>query len=509
MVPAISNATVKAQQASRTGAWPFTDALKVLLQLGQQLEIPAEQEPATEHKSPSKKPDIKEEEHQKPDSADQTASVIPVPITASVSAADTPEARLSSEPAILGNTDQCPSGLVPNDGKSPTPESREQVTSNGGTRANPKEATTDANVVAAGSVNNERGEGKDVEQPVVWVSSVDAEPGSVVSGEVTTNAAPPSLLVGAAARQSSTLPMLGTKPDAPNEAEKSAKHPTDPADANPKPVPAVSTGVLAKLQFSVRDPKSTKEDSLPAKVRPESPREPAPDTLEVGPGSRHDSESKQTETATIQALDSAPANSEKPAKSEIPVVAQPSLISNAPATEAGRFPVGAEMPVHISTSNDAIASGSKQTPDPILHTREILPSAVNEFRAEPGAMHLVSRLDHQELRFGWNNQDFGRIEVRTTLSHDRVDATVSVPNAQLRDSLRAELGSLDRALASHSLELSQFSTFDNSSSPDNHRETQPQEQTIPGWKVKDENSAPSLRARTGVRDQTGLLDLHA
>ncbi|MDT8066846.1 MAG: hypothetical protein ROO76_01635 [Terriglobia bacterium] len=75
----------------------------------------------------------------------------------------------------------------------------------------------------------------------------------------------------------------------------------------------------------------------------------------------------------------------------------------------------------------------------------------------PGASQMLSRLSHQEMRFGWDTPDFGRVEIRAMVDHDRVGAVVSA-DARLCDSLHADLASLSRSLANQSLELAHFQT---------------------------------------------------
>jgi hypothetical protein len=87
----------------------------------------------------------------------------------------------------------------------------------------------------------------------------------------------------------------------------------------------------------------------------------------------------------------------------------------------------------------------------------------------PGSIHLLARVERQEMHFGWNTPEFGHIELHTTIEHDRVGAVVAVPDAGLRDSLQSDLDSLTRALAEHSLELGQFQASDSGANPESRR----------------------------------------
>jgi hypothetical protein len=119
-------------------------------------------------------------------------------------------------------------------------------------------------------------------------------------------------------------------------------------------------------------------------------------------------------------------------------------------------PVGSPLPVP--------AEAKSPLPEPTTPAnspdRAKLPEVQLNDPPVPGAVHLLSQPAHQEMKFSWNTPDFGHIEIRTTVDHDRVGALVAAPDATLRESLRSELDSLTRALGQHSLELGDFHTSD-------------------------------------------------
>jgi hypothetical protein len=176
----------------------------------------------------------------------------------------------------------------------------------------------------------------------------------------------------------------------------------------------------------------------------------------------------------------------------------------------------------LKTTSDAI-DGSRPVLFPLIHPPDedsgpLKPAVLSELRqlhwiATPdtgpsvGAAHMIARLEHQELQFGWDSPGFGRIEVRTMVDQNRVAATVSVPDNQLRDLLNSDLGSLHNALAAHSLQLSHFSA-ETGTSRDSMRGPHPMVGAT-GWKTE-VTSAPRQEIRSEfLPTHVGFIDLRA
>jgi flagellar hook-length control protein FliK len=60
------------------------------------------------------------------------------------------------------------------------------------------------------------------------------------------------------------------------------------------------------------------------------------------------------------------------------------------------------------------------------------------------------------MHVGIKTVDFGTIEVHTSLSQDRVGASLSTSHAELRSAMEAELPSLQQAISRHHLQLDAF-----------------------------------------------------
>ena len=126
----------------------------------------------------------------------------------------------------------------------------------------------------------------------------------------------------------------------------------------------------------------------------------------------------------------------------------------------------------------------------------------------PGGNNLLLRLERQEMRFGWNTPEFGHVEVRATVEHDRIGAVVAA-DSRLCDSLQSDLGSLSRALSSHSLELSYFQT--SNSGPHGNAERD-HSREFPGDTPAagdDFRAQPEKIHRTDSTLHSGALDLRA
>lgn len=285
---------------------------------------------------------------------------------------------------------------------------------------------------------------------------------------------------------------------APSNANEVTQPPAKHQSSEPGPSPGNQFSKSAVLTARPETPREPVPEPPLGELR-NSPHRPAPKDGEMPP----DVEGDLAPEKTLKSIDAqlVSAQSEQPTArvqtvNDRIVEPSPTIITNHLSSESGSTLLKQNDPAPNGTARPSI--------------QEPLSLQFNDLRSEPGAVHLVSKLEHQELRFGWNSQDFGRIEVRTTLEHDRVGAIVSVPDAHLRDSLQAEIGSLNRALASHSLELSQFSAFDSSTPRDANREQDSQSQTgSPNWNAKGRNQASSLTSKNVIRAHAGLLDLRA
>jgi hypothetical protein len=291
-------------------------------------------------------------------------------------------------------------------------------------------------------------------------------------------------------------------------------------DTDPAPEPSDTNEVAqiahSKIQFSTADPDLKDEGSKTAvlKPQPETPREAVPEPPPGDlPASTHRPTPKDGNLPVYVDRDPAPGKTVKFIDAQlINAQSQQATAHHQPANDRTVEPAPTIFASHVPSES---GSSSLKQNDPAQSEtaqprQEPLSPQLDDLRSEPGAIHLVSKLERQELRFGWNSKEFGRIEVRTILEHDRVGAVVSVPDAHLRDSLQAEIGSLNRALAGHSLELSQFSAFDSSTSRDANREPYSQPQTgTPIWNASERNQASSLASKNVNRAHAGLLDLRA
>ena len=284
---------------------------------------------------------------------------------------------------------------------------------------------------------------------------------------------------------------------------------------------------MRKHRASPEAPAKNADESHPARIQ-FSVREPAPDR-EGGPSLAQGFQGEPARKPAVGALgDDAPRqphaaqpseHRDKPAQKETALV-----IEEPVPTKAIEQPIPVPVP-RASEQHSPGALAQPLTPAPAsvhavdvpaqsrlreqqLPSQSTVPADSNLPRIEPGSAQLVNRLEHQELRFGWNTQDFGRIEIRTVLEHNRVDASVSVSNPHLRDSLQAEIGTLNRALADHSLELSRFSAFDSACRDSGRQHAQPQGVASLSWSGTQKEPALVFTSAT-TRSHSGLLDLHA
>ena len=106
-------------------------------------------------------------------------------------------------------------------------------------------------------------------------------------------------------------------------------------------------------------------------------------------------------------------------------------------------------------------------------------------------------IDRVKMHVAVNSADFGPIEVHTSLSQDRVGASISTGHADLREAMKAEMPSLNRAIEGHQLRLDHFDVGTrgggqggNASADHHQRSSEDSRFSSDPLRVKDVASAP-------------------
>ncbi len=82
---------------------------------------------------------------------------------------------------------------------------------------------------------------------------------------------------------------------------------------------------------------------------------------------------------------------------------------------------------------------------------------------------VLERMGQSEIRVGLNTADFGNLELHTSVSQDRVAATLATSHGELRAALAAEMPSLEHAMSQHQLTLDRFHLDTRSGAQDGNR----------------------------------------
>jgi hypothetical protein len=118
----------------------------------------------------------------------------------------------------------------------------------------------------------------------------------------------------------------------------------------------------------------------------------------------------------------------------------------------------ANQAIHLATPGDLTKQHAAQEATQTNLTRDTIQPRLQETAAaiatpEAGVMlhsaKLLERMGQSEVRLGIQAGEFGNIDIRTSMSHDRVTAEISVEHADLGRALAAELPSLQNKLAEH------------------------------------------------------------
>ena len=84
------------------------------------------------------------------------------------------------------------------------------------------------------------------------------------------------------------------------------------------------------------------------------------------------------------------------------------------------------------------------------------PSPAENVQAAPVVIQsarVLERMGQSEMRLGLNSNNFGSIELHTSVNQDRVGASIATSHEELRAAMMAEMPSLERAIAQHQLRL--------------------------------------------------------
>ena len=99
---------------------------------------------------------------------------------------------------------------------------------------------------------------------------------------------------------------------------------------------------------------------------------------------------------------------------------------------------------------------SATSPDATTPASAEMESAQVPFVPAVQSARLLDRIGHSEIHVGLTSRDFGTIDLRTSLSQDKVGANIATGHPNLRSAIQAEIPSLQQALEGHHLRLDAF-----------------------------------------------------
>jgi flagellar hook-length control protein FliK len=132
------------------------------------------------------------------------------------------------------------------------------------------------------------------------------------------------------------------------------------------------------------------------------------------------------------------ANQPAAASGHIDQPAAPSAAPPVPLVEGRQAP----PPRGTGSNGNQAPAASENIP------REAVPTPVAVQSAR-----VLERMGQTEMRVGMNTADFGNVELRASVSQDRVGASVTTAHLDLRAALMAEMPSLEHSMEQHQLRL--------------------------------------------------------
>jgi len=119
--------------------------------------------------------------------------------------------------------------------------------------------------------------------------------------------------------------------------------------------------------------------------------------------------------------------------------------------------------------------------------------------------HVLERMGRSEMRVDVNMADFGNIQLRASVSQDRVGASISTTHIDLRTAMMAEAPSLQQALEQHHLQLGQLDLGAQAGGRQGSGTAQQQPRPQPGWQPGFQSPPPGDTAQTQDSPAPSLL----
>ena len=237
---------------------------------------------------------------------------------------------------------------------------------------------------------------------------------------------------------------------APSEAPAQAAPAADAADSAPAaladPLPADAAPLNPVAPGNAKASENVKagpESAAPARV---SRRTGDSQAKPSSPPAASDSANESQHPSSSLTLESAATS---PDKAQAPAAASPHPDQPAAVVAAQPAPLGEsrQAPAHRDAA-------SNDTPAPAAAAN--LPRPADSAAPAPVAVQsarVLERMGQTEMRVGVNTADFGNLELRASVSQDRVGASIATAHADLRAAMMAEMTSLEHSMEQHQLRL--------------------------------------------------------
>jgi len=183
---------------------------------------------------------------------------------------------------------------------------------------------------------------------------------------------------------------------------------------------------------------SRKTGDSQAKLSPPAAASDSSDETQPPPFSTQGSAMASPDKAQPPAAASNHANQPAAASGHIDQPAAPSAAPPVPLVEGRQAP----PPRGTGSNGNQAPAASENIP------REAVPTPVAVQSAR-----VLERMGQTEMRVGMNTADFGNVELRASVSQDRVGASVTTAHLDLRAALMAEMPSLEHSMEQHQLRL--------------------------------------------------------
>lgn len=359
------------------------------------------------------------------------------------------------------------SPLRPLPGTSAPPATAEGLSalSGGSTAAQGKQASATQATCAAGEKQTATAAPQQPSWPGVWAEGCSVSP--TVESAAAARTAPDQPAQAAPAKGANDAASLAAATTGKAAGEAAAAPAASQTPASVAATPSAASALLVSVTTEAQKPAAeapekgaSRVETAPAELKPSSPQDPVAVTAAGGAGQGAKAADNQQPKPPQAPSGGSGQNPRSPVAADgaAAAVQSPAPGPAGPHPAPGPTPPAAPA-IPLAELKQATPQNTTTNPDqgnaPLADASQPadLPAPLPVMVS---TAHVLERMGHSEIRVDVNTADFGNVQLLTSVSQDRVGATISTAHIDLRTAMMAEAPSLQQALEQHHLRLGQL-----------------------------------------------------